>query len=79
MAQLSKHQYAYLAAHQLRRALTRLLCVLLVLQLMLTQAVPALTPPATLTASEGQVSLLARTDTDLRTKATAGGRPAVVE
>ena len=50
MAQLSKHQYAYLAAHQLRRALTRLLCVLLVLQLMLTQAAPALTPPATLTA-----------------------------
>ena len=44
--------------------MTRLLCVLLALQPMLAQAAPALAPPATLTAPEGQVSLLAKTDTD---------------
>ena len=68
MAQPSNHQHVYPAAHQpghlLRRALTRLLCVLLALQPMLAQAAPALAPPATLTAPEGQVLLLAKTDTD---------------
>ena len=72
MAQPSNHQHAYSAAHQpghlLRRALTRLLCVLLALQPMLAQAAPALAPPATLTAPEGPVSLLAKTDTDYAQK-----------
>ena len=68
MAQPPKPQYAYPAAHQpghlLRRVLTGLLCALLALQPMLAQAAPALAQPATLTAREGQVSLLAKTDTD---------------
>ena len=68
MAQPSNPQHTYPAArkpgHLLRRALTRLLCVLLALQPMLTQATPALAPSATLTAPESQVSLLAKTDTD---------------
>ena len=44
--------------------MTRLLCVLLALQPMLAQAVPALAQPATLEAPEGAVSLLAKTDAD---------------
>ena len=67
MAQPSKPQHAYPArkpGHLPRRALTRLLCVLLALQPMLAQAAPALAQPATLEAPEGKVSLLAKTDTD---------------
>ena len=61
MAQPSKPQHiypAYKPGHLLRRALTRLLCVLLALQPMLAQAAPALAPPATLQAG-GHLSLLA--------------------
>ena len=68
MAQPYNHQHTYPAAHRPghlpRRALTRLLCVLLALQPILAQAAPSLTPSATLTAPEGEVSLLAKTDTD---------------
>ena len=67
MTQTSKPQHTYPAhqpGHLLRRFLTRLLCVLLALQPMLAQAAPVLASPATLTAPEGQVSLLAKTDTD---------------
>ena len=68
MAQPSKHPHAYPAIHKPghwpRRALTRLLCVLLALQPMLTQAAPALAQSAIPTAPEGEVSLLAKTDTD---------------
>ena len=44
--------------------MTRLLCVLFALQPMLAQAAPALAQSATLEAPEGEVSLLAKTDTD---------------
>ena len=44
--------------------MTRLLCVLLALQPMLAQAAPALAQSATFTVSEGEVSRLAKTDTD---------------
>ena len=44
--------------------MTRLLCVLLVLQPMLAQAAPDLAQSATLTAPAGPVSLLAKTDAD---------------
>ena len=44
--------------------MTRLLCVLLALQPMLAQVSPVLAQSATLMAPEGQVSLLAKTDTD---------------
>ena len=44
--------------------MTCLLCVLLALQPMLAQAAPVLAQSATLTAPEGEVSLLAKTDTD---------------
>ena len=67
MVQLSKPQHTYPAhqpGHLPRRALTRLLCVLLALQPMLAQAAPVLAPPATLMAPAGPVSLLAKTDTD---------------
>ena len=68
MMQPSKSQHTYPAAHQPghppRRVLTRLLCVLLALQPMLAQAAPVLAQSATLTAPEGKVSLLAKTDTD---------------
>ena len=72
MAQSSKPQHAYPAnhrpGHQPRRALTRLLCVLLALQPMLAQAAPALAQSTTLEAPEGKVSLLAKTDTDYTQK-----------
>ena len=68
MAQPSNHQHAYPVAHKpghlLRRALSRLLCVLLALQPILAQAAPALAQSAILEAPEGEVSLLAKTDTD---------------
>ena len=64
MAQPSKPQHAYSATRKPGRVLTRLLCVLLALQPMLAQAAPVLAQSATLTAPEGQVSLLAKTDTD---------------
>ena len=72
MAQPSNPQHTYPAAHQpghlLRRALTRLLCVLLALQPMLAQAAPALAQFAIPTAPAGKVSLLAKTDTDYAQK-----------
>ena len=68
MAQPSNHQHVYPANHQPghppRRVLTRLLCVLLALQPMLAQAAPVLAQSVTFTAPAGQVSLLAKTDTD---------------
>ena len=67
MAQPSNPQHTYPArkpGHLLRRALIRLLCVLLALQPMLAQAAPAFAQPTTLEALEGKVSLLAKTDTD---------------
>ena len=67
MAQPSNPQHTYPArkpGHLLRRALIRLLCVLLALQPMLAQAAPALAQPTTLEALEGKVSLLAKTDAD---------------
>ena len=72
MAQPPKPQHTYPAArkpgHPPRRALTRLLCVLLALQPMLAQAAPTFTQPTTLEALEGKVSLLAKTDTDYTKK-----------
>ena len=44
--------------------MTRLLCVLLALQPMLVQATPVLAQSAILTVPEGEVSLLAKTDTN---------------
>ena len=72
MTQPSKPQHTYPAAckpgHLLRCALTCLLCVLLALQPILAQAAPALAPSATLQAPEGEVLLLAKTDTDYAQK-----------
>ena len=72
MTQPSKPQHAYPAAHQpghlLCRVLTRLLYVLLALQPMLAQATPVLAQSATLQAPEGEVLLLAKTDTDYAQK-----------
>ena len=68
IAQNNKHKHPRPAIHQPghppHRALTHLLCILLALQPMLAQAAPVLAQSAILTASEGPVSLLAKTDTD---------------